>query len=329
MPANLTQQYHKAEKDYRRASSPDEELRCLLVMLRELPKHKGTDKLQADLKQRISKAKVDAEAARNNKRGYGVRIPRQGAGRVILLGGPNSGKSQLLCSLTRATPEVAIYPFTTRDPTPGMMPWDDIQIQIIDTPPITTDFLEPYLQGLIRGSDLALLIVDLGDDDGIDQCHEVWQRLDATKTRLANRSYLDVEDIGQSFTQCFLVGNKIDSDGATERMALLPDLLHLGLTIFPVSAETKVGLQELKQSIYDSLEIVRVYTKHPTKREPDFKSPYTIQRGGTLAEVAAMIHHDFATRLRFARVWGSTVHDGTTVKGDYVLHDKDIIELHI
>ena len=131
MPANLTQKYHKAEQDYRRACSPDDEFRCLQVMLRELPKHKGTDKLQADLKQRISKAKLDAEAAKSSKKGYGVRIPRQGAGRVILLGSPNSGKSQLLCSLTRATPEVATYPFTTRDPIPGMMPWDDIQIQLV------------------------------------------------------------------------------------------------------------------------------------------------------------------------------------------------------
>ncbi|MDG2384057.1 MAG: 50S ribosome-binding GTPase [Pirellulaceae bacterium] len=329
MPANLTQKYHKAEQDYRRACSPDDEFRCLQVMLRELPKHKGTDKLQADLKQRISKAKLDAEAAKSSKKGYGVRIPRQGAGRVILLGSPNSGKSQLLCSLTRATPEVATYPFTTRDPIPGMMPWDDIQIQLIDTPPITTDFLEPYLQGLIRGSDLALLVVDLASDDGIEQCQEVWDRLDGTKTRLASRSYLDVEDIGQSFTQCFLVGNKIDADGAPARLNFLSELLELGLKTFPVSAQTQVGLHELKQSIYRTLDIVRVYTKHPTKREPDFDNPYTIQRGGTLADVAAMIHHDFATRLKFARVWGSAVHHGTTVKGDYVLHDKDIIELHI
>ena len=232
MPANLTQQYHKAEQEYRRASTPDEELRCLQVMLRELPKHKGTDKLQADLKQRISKAKSEAESAKSAKKGHGVRIPRQGAGRVILLGGPNAGKSQLMTAITRAKPEVAEYPFTTREPIPGMMPWEDIQIQLIDTPPITADFLEPYVQGLIRGSELALLLVDLGADDGIELCQELWDRLNSTKTRLGRESYLDQEDIGQSYTRCFLVPNKIDADEASDRLEMLHELIDLELEEF-------------------------------------------------------------------------------------------------
>jgi len=329
MPANLTQQYHKAEQEYRRASTPDEELRCLQVMLRELPKHKGTDKLQADLKQRISKAKSEAESAKSAKKSHGVRIPRQGAGRVILLGGPNAGKSQLMTAITRAKPEVAEYPFTTREPIPGMMPWEDIQIQLIDTPPITVDFLEPYVQGLIRGSELALLLVDLGADDGIELCQELWDRLNSTKTRLGRESYLDQEDIGQSYTRCFLVPNKIDADEASDRLEMFHELIDLDLEEFVVSAVENQGLDELKKAIFDALDVVRVYTKQPNKKDPDLDRPYTIVRGGTLAEVAAMIHRDFATQLKFARVWGSEVHDGTTVKGDYILNDRDIIELHI
>ncbi len=164
MPANLTQQYLKAEAEYRRASTPEEELDCLQVMLRELPKHKGTDKLQAELKQKISKLKKELQQPREARRGGGVRIPRQGAGRCVILGGPNAGKSQLMRSLTRATPEVALYPFTTIQPLPGMMPWQDVMVQLIDTPPITADFFDPVTQGLVRGADLALLMVDLGAD---------------------------------------------------------------------------------------------------------------------------------------------------------------------
>src|SRR5690242_12335619 len=171
MPANLTPQYKKAEEEYRRAQTPEDELRCLELMLREMPKHKGTDKLQAELKAKISKAKAEVETAKKSaKKGQlGFHLPRQGAGRATILGGPNAGKSQLLAKLTRATPEVAPYPFTTREPQPGMMPWEDVQVQLVDTPPITKDVLDSSLLGLIRGADVVLLMVDLGEDDGIDR----------------------------------------------------------------------------------------------------------------------------------------------------------------
>ena len=238
MPANLTPQYKKAEEEYRRAQTPEDELRCLELMLREIPKHKGTDKLQAELKAKISKAKHEAEHAKKaGKKGHhGPHIQRQGAGRATILGGPNAGKSQLLAKLTRATPEVAPYPFTTREPQPGMMPWEDVMVQLIDTPPITADVLDPNILGLIRGSDLALLMFDAGTDDGIDALQPVLDRLNQTKTRLAKESYLDEDDVGLSFTQTFLVHNKIDLPGAEERHraaqgilpARLPRVPHLG-----------------------------------------------------------------------------------------------------
>src|SRR6187200_1927601 len=166
MPANLTPQYHKAEEEYRRAQTAEDELRCLELMLREIPKHKGTDKLQAELKAKISKARHEAEQAKKSgKKGHhGPIIQRQGAGRVTIIGGPNAGKSQLLAKLTRATPEVAPYPFTTREPQPGMMPWEDAMVQLIDTPPITRDVLDSAIQGLIRGAELVLLVADMGTD---------------------------------------------------------------------------------------------------------------------------------------------------------------------
>ena len=233
-----------------------------------------------------------------------------------------------LKSLTRAHPEVAPYPFTTHQPSPGMMPWEDVVVQLIDTPPITTDVFEPYTQGLIRGADVVLLVVDLGADEGIEQCQEVLDRLADTKTRLARESYLDENDVGLSFTRTFVVPNKIDAPDAAERLELLHELCPMDFREFVVSADQGTGLEDLRRAAYESLDVVRVYTKLPRAKEPDFDRPFTVRRGGTLQDVAELVHKDFAGNLKSARVWGSQVHDGTSVKGDYILHDKDVVELH-
>ncbi|MEZ6072179.1 MAG: GTPase [Pirellulales bacterium] len=250
----------------------------------------------------------------------------------MLLGGPNAGKSALLAALTHAHPEVAPYPFTTRQPAPGMMPYEDVFVQLIDTPPITPDFFEPAMHGLIRGADLALLVVDLGSDDGIEQCQDVLNRLGETKTRLARTSHLDENDVGISYTATLLVLNKIDADGAAERLELLHELvgddLPAELPEHVVSAEQTTGLEELRRAIYTALDVVRVYTKTPNQKASDHDRPYTVRRGGTVHDVAELIHNDLAAKLKFARIWGSAVHDGTVVKADHVVADGDIVELH-
>lgn len=330
MPANLTQQYLKAEEEYRRASSPEEELQCLQVMLKEIPKHKGTDHLQADLKAKIAKIKKEIASDKGSgKKVRGLRIPRQGAGTAVLLGGPNGGKSQLVARLTSATPEVAPYPFTTTAPTPAMMPWEDVAVQLIDTPPITTDYFDPVMHNLIRSAELALLMVDLESDAGVEQVQEVLDRLLQTKTRLAAKSALDENDVGLSYTQTFLVPNKIDAPDAKERLDLLHELLPLDFPEYVISAAHGIGLEELRNAIYRAMDVVRVYSKSPTAKEPDRDRPFTVRRGSTLLDMAGLVHKDFIEGLKFARVWGSVVHPGTQVKGDYILHDQDIVELHL
>jgi uncharacterized protein len=330
MPANLTAQYLKAEEEYRRATTPEEELQCLQVMMKEIPKHKGTDHLQADLKSKIAKLKRELAAETSSgKKTHGFRIPRQGAGTAILLGAPNAGKSQLIASLTRATPEVAPYPFTTTTPAPAMMPWEDVNVQLVDTPPITADYMDSHLHGLVRAADLALLMVDLADDNGIELCQDVLDRLAQTKTRLAAKSSLDEQDVGLSYTKTFLAPNKIDAPGAAERLKLLHELLPLEFPEYVISAKHGTGLEALRAAIYGAMDVVRVYSKLPSAKEPDRDRPFTLRRGSTLTEMAGMVHKDFLAGLKFARVWGSAVHDGTQVKGDYVLHDRDVVELHM
>jgi uncharacterized protein len=189
--------------------------------------------------------------------------------------------------------------------------------------------MDPNLHGLIRPADLALLMVDLESDSGIEQCQDVLDRLLRTKTRLASQSYLDEEDVGLSYTLSFVVPNKIDSPGAQERLNLFHELVPLEMTEYVISAEHGRGLETLRDAIYKSMDVIRVYSKLPTAKEPDRERPFTLRRGSCLHDVAGMVHKDFLERLKFARVWGSAVHDGTQVKGDYVLHDKDVVELHM
>ncbi len=330
MPANLTPQYHRAEAAYRQAETASEELECLQVMLRELPKHKGTDKLQADLKSKIAKAKaeVSKQASQPAATKGSAKIPKQGAGRVLLLGAANVGKSQLLTALTRATPEVAPYPFTTQSPTPGMMLYEDCPFQLIDLPPVTADFMDPATHGLVRGADLVFLVIDLGSDDLVENTQDVLDRFEQGKTRLGLETRLDEQDVGTSYTQTLVVLNKCDADGADDRQAILDEFLPLPFPTLTVSATEGTGLDAIRKYVFEALGIVRVYTKHPKEKDPDMTKPFTIRNGETLVEVAQNVHRDMADNLKSARVWGANVHDGTSVKPDYEPVDGDIVELH-
>ncbi len=329
MPANLTQQYLKAEEAYRRATSPEDELQALQDMLRELPKHKGTEKLYSELKKKISRCREQIQGGKSGgKKRPGVQIQRQGAGTAILLGPPNSGKSQLLAALTRAEPEVAPYPFTTRTPQPGMMPWEDVYVQLVDSPPITNDFFEPYMHGLIRSADATVVVADLGTDEGIEQAGETLERVQATKSRLGRETHLDDEDIGVTYTQTLWAWNKIDVPDARDRLELARELLDIPFPEFLISAQGGDGLPELRDAIYRALDVIRVYTKLPTAKEADYEKPFTLRRGGTVIDLAELIHKDLVATFKSARIWGAGVHDGTSVKGDHVLEDQNVVEVH-
>jgi ribosome-interacting GTPase 1 len=335
MAANLTPQYLEAEAEYKKAQTAEERLSCLKKMYSLLPKHKASEKLQADLKTKMSEAREEVERERRSPKKSGVshKIPKQGAGQYVILGAPNVGKSRLLTRLTRATPEVAPYPFTTREPHAGMMDWEDVRVQLIDTPPITADYLESYLSGLVRVGDAALLLIDLGDDDGPFAAEAVIERLTQAKTILQGTGPKPgdgaaADDPGIERTRTLLIANKIDLPGAEERLHVVRELFGECFVIHVISAEHGSGLEDLRNAIYRFLNVIRVYTKQPGK-PPDMASPFTCPAGSTLLEMAGLVHRDFVEGLKSARIWGTGVYDGQTVKRDHVLHDKDIVELHL
>src|SRR5262249_11770201 len=230
--------------------------------------------------------------------------------------------------LTRATPEVAAYPFTTREPHAGMMDWEDVRVQLIDLPPVTADFMESYVSSMVRSADAALLMVDLGDDDAPFTAEAVIDKLAQTKRALFGQPPATIEDSSIPYTKTLLVANKTDLAGAADRLEVLRELLGERFPISVVSAESGTGLEDLRTALYRFLNVIRIYTRQPGK-PPDLESPFTCPAGSTLLEFAALVHRDFAEGLKSARIWGTGVYDGQTVKRDHVLHDKDIVELHL
>jgi ribosome-interacting GTPase 1 len=329
MAVNLTPQYLDAESEYKKAQTAEERLACLKKMWTLVPKHKASEKLQAELKKKMSDLREEIEHERKHpkKTGVSYKIPKQGAGQYIIVGAPNTGKSQLLCKLTRATPGVAPYPFTTREPHAGMMEWQDVRVQLIDTPPITADYLENYVQGMLHAADAAILIVDLADDEGPFAAEAVLERLAQTKTFLTGQLPAEPDDPTKHYTKTLLVANKLDAQGAEDRLAVARDLFGQRFPIHAISAEAGAGLEELRDAIYRFLNVIRVYTQRPGKK-PDLETPFTCPAGSTLLEFAAIVHRDFAEKLKSARLWGTGAYPGQSVPRDHVLHDKDVVELH-
>jgi len=329
MPANLTPQYLRAEKAYREATSTDDQLEALQYMLREIPKHKGTDRLQADLKSKIARLKIElATKASTSSKSTLKPIQRQGAGRVLLIGGPNVGKSQLLAALTRAKPLVAEYPYSTQSPLPGMMSMEDCPIQLVDMPPISADYFYPDTYDLVRSAELVFWVIDLASDTLVEDSQAILERFRCTKTRLGLKTGPVPTEVGTTSTETLVVLNKVDLPAAQANIEWLDSFLKLEFDRVLVSGTRGDGLEQLSREAFQRLQIVRVYAKDPRDREPDMARPIFLKRGQTLVDFAGQIHGDLAAQLKSARVWSQSQPDCAIVKPDYEPLDKDIIELH-
>lgn len=330
MPANLPPQYLKAEEEFRRASTPAGRLEALRELFRLLPKHKGTEKLQCDLKTKISRAREEIEGAKgggSKKAGVSYKVPREGAGQVALVGPPNSGKSALLAALTNARPEVAPYPFTTRSPQPGMASWEDVRFQLVDLPGVSGDFFEPWMPGMVASADSALLVVDLADDDLIDAAEVVLSRMAESHVEMVGELPFDSEDETLRHVRTVVVANKVDAEGAPDRLSIFREWSGERFPIVAASATSSVQLDTVTSVAYDTLGVIRVYTKVPGK-PADRSKPFTVPIGGTVLDLAREIHRDLEQSLKFAKVWGSGVFEGQTVRRDHELRDADVVELH-
>jgi len=329
MPANLPPQYFEAEKKLKTAKTPQERIDILEELLSIVPKHKGTEKLQALLKTKIAKLKSSVQKKPKIARHSPThQVEKAGAGQLVLVGLPNTGKSSLIERLTNAHPEIADYPFTTRVPSPAMMIYENIQIQLVDTPPITPDYMEVWYPELIKAADGILLVLDLGSPGQIDVFQTILKKLAEKRIEFVpeEREPLQAENIFQKKT--LIVANKVDLPQAIENLASLEKSLSPEFKVITVSASRGDNLEELRKGIFNFLDILRVYSKVPGKKV-EFSEPFVFKKGSNLMDVAKAVHKDFAQKLKYARIWGKNKYQGQKVNRDYILDDEDIIELHL
>ena len=317
MPANLTPQYKEAEEVFRQARSAQEKLAALQEMLRVIPKHKGTEKLQADLRKRLSKLKKRAtvKPSRSLHRPF-YQIDREGAGRVVVCGPPNSGKSTLVDCLTGARPEVADYPFTTRLPLAGMMDVEDIQIQLIDTPPLTPTSLDGWLLRMMAQCDVLLLVFDVNDPELLEQT-------DFLLGLLSDRG-IPKED----GPKLVALAGKMDQAGADQNLRIWEGLFSERLPVQPFSARAPETVEKLRGQLFRLLDVVRVYTKRPGHSVEADSAPYLLKKGATVIDAAGSVHKDLASSFRFARIWRSPDRNGQMIDRHEPVQDGDLLEIH-
>ncbi len=353
MPTNVTAEYKKAEQAFRQARDPHERLECLKEMLRTLPKHKGTEHLQADIKTRIRQLSDDLVGAKKggSRAAPVYAVPPEGAAQVCLLGSPNAGKSSLHVRLTGSHTAVGPYPYTTKLPVPGMLAYEDVHFQLVDLPPISAEFMEPWFGNALERADAAFLVVDVSDPDCVDHVTAIRARLAEKHITLAEEwpglpteggpaipssaartgeEETEAEEISSPFgihLPTVLVANKSDLTPDPDEVRVLEELLDVRFPAIAVSAKTGQGLSQLGAVLFRGLGIIRVYTKVPG-RPAERERPFTMRRGATVLEVAELVHKDIARALSFARIWGSGQFDGQHVGPHHQVGDRDIVELH-
>jgi uncharacterized protein len=327
MPANLTADFLKAREEFRAAKDPQAKLAALEKMLATIPKHKGTDHMQADIKRRIAKLKEGSQGKSSHRRGPQLdHVEREGAGQVVLVGPPNSGKSSLLGALTNANAEVAEYPYSTVMPLPGMMSFEDVKIQLVDLPPISSEYSESWVYNAVRQADLCLLILDgsWGVQDLVDSVEEVILILEEHHIRLVQQREATDDELSVRELPCRIVLTRGDLGSYEDKIEGLCEYFSVLVT----APTDWAGLDLLRQQVFISLKLVRVYTKLPGQ-PADMTEPFVLPEGSTAIDAVRAVHRDFVDRLKYIRIWGSGRFDGQQVPWTHVLADKDIIEIHL
>jgi hypothetical protein len=300
MPTNASPHYAKAEAEYLQAETTEQKIRALKKMISLAPQHKGAENLRAQLKRRLAKLKYTKEKESKKASGGKPGIKKADL-QAVLVGLTNSGKSSILSLITNKKPQISSYPYTTKNPEIGTLNFEHVNIQIIDLPAIESEYTD---QGIINMADTLLItITNLSDLEKINPFLEI-----ASNQRL-------------------IIFNKTDLLTENEKRKISSTLSSKKLNHILISCKQKQGIEELKQKIFNSFNIIRVYTKQPHK-EPDNK-PVILKTESTVEDVARKISKELLNSIKQIKIWGpSSKFPGQVVGLKHILKDKDIVEFH-
>jgi ribosome-interacting GTPase 1 len=333
MPTNVTPQYRKAEDQFREATTTQSKIAALQEMLSIMPKHKGTDHLKAQLRSRMSKLMAELEGPTPGSSGGRTEpfsLPKEGGGRATLIGPTNVGKSLILNQATGAKTKVGAYALSTQEPTPGMLPYEDVHIQMVDTPPISNPGTQGRLYGLLRSTDVFVIVVDLSMDV-MEQIDEVFSVLKDWDFQLMKRDDEPDKENPWKSKPTVIVGNKADIPGALDQYQILEDTFSSEYPVVMASAEEDVGLDDMALEVFRALNVIRVYTKSPRQKLEEFDKtdPLVLPVEATVEEAAGQLHRDLGRSIKYAVLWGvSGKFVGQRVGREHQLTDGDIIEIH-
>jgi small GTP-binding protein len=301
MPINAHPDYINAEKKYHESSSDEERLVALEEMIKHAPKHKGGETLRKNIKTRYKKLKQDLAKAKKSKKGGKKGIKKEDM-QAVLLGLTNSGKSSILKSITNAKPRIASYGFTTNEPEIGTLNYENCNIQIIDLPPIASENFE---KGIVNNADTVLLVVEK-----IDEIKEVLSFCKKNKE-----------------SKKIIIFNKIDKYEENIKRKISETLKSKKYNFILTSTINDEGIQELKEKIFKSFPIIRVYTRQPGKKEDSY--PVVLSPNSKLKDVAEKVLHGFSKQVKYAKITGpSCKFPNQKIGLKHVVKDRDIVEFY-
>jgi hypothetical protein len=247
---------------------------------------------------------------------------------VAVIGPPNSGKSSLIAALTGAQPEVGDYPYTTRAPAPYMMKFENILIQLVDTPPLAPEDIESDVVEVVKAADAALFVVDLEDQDSAEVVEKLLANLKEKRLEFIAPDQPPPAERTQFVKRAIAPANKCDAPDAPDNLLFLKEYFGNRLSFRPVSAKQGDGIEDLRRDIFLFLDIIRTYSKVPGKK-PTFNDPFSLKKGTSVGDMARAVHKDFVEKFKYARLWRRDSLQGQMVNRDFILEDGDVVELHI